>query len=111
MINQISKTAHAIHLAYCKENNIPTQPVWEEVSVEHKEIVYDTVTNILKDSIKTVEESHDNFIKKKYSQGWIFGEVYSLENKTNPRMVDFSRLTLEQRTKERLFFECVNSFK
>ena len=110
-LEQIGKTVHAVHRAYCKENNIPTQPKWEDVESEHKECIYNSVKNILNGNISTVEESHDNFIKLKISQGWQFGETYSIEDKLNPRLVEFSKLTLEQRTKESLFFECVNSFK
>tara|TARA_B110000967_G_C18539219_1_gene389746 strand:- start:267 stop:605 length:339 start_codon:yes stop_codon:yes gene_type:complete len=110
MIEQIAKTAHAIHRAYCLEMGIPTQPKWEDVDSGHKDVVYTSIINITQGSIKSVEESHNKFIESKYAQGWRFGEVYSIEDKLNPRMVDFSRLTIEQRVKEKLFFECVNSF-
>ena len=110
MIEQIAKTAHAIHRAYCLEMGIPTQPKWEDVDNGHKAVVYNSIRHIINGTIKTVEESHNKFIESKYEQGWRFGEVYSIEDKLNPRMVDFSRLTLEQRIKERLFFECVSSF-
>ena len=110
MIEQIAKTVHAIHRAYCLEMGIPTQPKWEDVDDSHKEVVYVSIKDILKGSIKSVEESHNKFIESKYAQGWRFGEVYSIKDKLNPRMVDFSRLTIEQRVKEKLFFECVSSF-
>ena len=110
MIEQIAKTAHAIHRAYCLEMGIPTQPKWENVENGHKDVVYNSIRHIIQGSIKSVEESHNKFVESKYAQGWRFGEVYSIEDKLNPRMVDFSRLTMEQRVKERLFFECVSSF-
>ena len=110
MIEQIAKTAHAIHRAYCLEMGIPTQPKWEDVDSGHKDVVYTSIINITQGSVKSAEESHNKFIESKYAQGWRFGEVYSIEDKLNPRMVDFSRLTIEQRVKEKLFFECVNSF-
>ena len=110
MIEQIAKTAHSIHRAYCLQMGIPTQPKWEDVENEHKDVVRHSIRHIIKGNINNVEESHDNFIKFKHEQGWRFGEVYSIENKLNPRMVCFSRLTLEQRIKEALFFECVISF-
>ena len=110
MIKQIAKTAHAIHRAYCLEMGIPTQPKWEDVNDDHKKVVYNSIKHIISEDIKTVEESHNQFVASKHAQGWIFGEAYSIENKTNPRMTDFSRLTKEQRIKEMLFFECVMSF-
>lgn len=110
MIEQIAKTAHAIHRAYCLEMGIPTQPKWEDVENEHKDVVYNSIRHILSGNVKSVEESHNKFVESKYSRGWRFGEVYDIEKKLNPRMVDFSRLTTEQRIKERLFFECASSF-
>ena len=111
MVEQIAKTAHAIHRAYCIEMNIPTQPKWDEVENDHKDVMFNSIRHILHGEIDSVQMSHDNFIKGKIENGWVYGEKYSLENKTNPRLVEFNKLTLEQRIKESLFFECVCSFK
>jgi len=111
MTEQIAKTAHAIHRAYCLEMNIPTQPEWDDVANEHKDVVFNSIRYILHGHITSVEDSHNKFVESKHANGWRFGEVYSIENKLNPRMIDFSRLTIEQKVKERLFFECVSSFK
>jgi hypothetical protein len=110
MIEQIAKTAHAVHRAYCLEMDIPTQPKWEDVDSEHKDVVYNSIKHILSGSIKSAEDSHNKFVESKHARGWKFGEVYSIEDKLNPRLVDFNELTLEQRIKEKLFFECVISF-
>ena len=109
-IEQIAKTAHLVHITYCKHIGSLTQPEWSEVSPSHKNVVYSSINKIIKGELKSVEDSHDAFVKYKYSQGWGFSETYSLENKTNPRLVAFERLSLEQRIKESLFFECVKSF-
>ena len=108
---QIAKTAHAIHRAYCLEMNIPTQPHWDLVDNEHKEVVYNSIRHILAGNVTNVAESHYNFIKGKQDTGWVYGEEYSLKNKTNPRLCIFKNLTQEQRIKEALFFECICSFK
>lgn len=110
MIEQIAKTAHSIHRAYCIEMNIPTQPEWIDVEHSHKDVIYNTIRNILHGKISSIEESHNKFIESKTSQGWSFGKEYSIEDKKNPRLVEFNKLTKEQRIKERLFFECVKSF-
>jgi hypothetical protein len=109
-IDQISKTAHAVHRAYCFEMGIPTQPKWVEVSPEHKAVVANTVRNILLGNITSIEESHNLFVESKVMDGWSFDKEYSLENKTNPRLVPFNLLSKEQRVKEALFFKCVSSF-
>lgn len=110
MEKQIAKTCHAIHRAYCIENNIKTQPEWNDLDEKHIEVIIDSVRKILSGEIKTKEESHLNFVKYKISQGWKYSKIYSVENKTNPRLTEFNNLTIEQRTKEALFIECVKSF-
>ena len=111
MIEQIAKTAHSVHRAYCIANNISTQPEWDSVEQEHKEVVYNSIKSILNGEISSLEESHNKFVESKKSQGWTYGQQYDITKKTNPRLVPFENLNLSQKTKEMIFFECVNSFK
>lgn len=110
MIAQIAKTCHAVHLAYCKSIDYPTQPIWEELTTSHKNIIIDTVKQILIGEVTSVSQSHDNFVAKKLEQGWRFGENYSMEGKVNPRLCPFNQLSIENQTKEILFFNTVKSF-
>lgn len=110
MITQVAKTAHAVHLAYCKTMGLETQPVWEELTEEHKDTIISSVKQILDGDIKTVEESHDNFVKFKKSSGWVYGKEYSRKLKTSPRICEFVEMGMNDTVKEVLFFECVKSF-
>lgn len=107
---QIAKTAHSIHLAYCKSVNHKTQPEWENLADDHKYVIKTSVLKILTGEIKNVVQSHDLFLESKKKSGWIYGKDYSLEEKTNPRLVSFSKLDCHDKIKETLFFECVKSF-
>jgi len=40
----------------------------------------------------TPEQNHDNWMKMKASQGWVYGPVKDFERKTHPDMVPFSDL-------------------
>ncbi len=109
-ILQIAKTCHEVHRTYCKSIGHETQPCWEETSQEHKNVVVNSVEKIISSDIKVSEESHKNYVIEKMKQGWVYGETYSIENKTNPRIVPYEDLSTEQRTKEELFFTTVKSF-
>ena len=109
-IEQIAKTCHSVHRAYCTELNIPTQPEWDKVENEHRETVIDSITQILSGKIKSKEDSHNNFVNLKQMNGWVYGEVWDAVEKTNPRLVPFDELSDEHKVKEALFFECVKSF-
>lgn len=110
-IEQIAKTVHSIHLAYCEIMNLKTQPKWSDLKEEHKQTVLNGVEKILSGEIKSILSSHLNFIKFKESNGWVYGKEYSIKNKTNPRLTrNYSDLPIEDRIKESLFFNCVKSF-
>ncbi|QQV90434.1 RyR domain containing protein [Olleya phage Harreka_1] len=110
-LEQIAKTCHAVHKAYCLQAGIKTQPEWDKVQTEHKLTIFSTIEKILSGEIKTQAQSHANFVDFKKTNGWKYGAGYSIKHKTNPRLVDFfSQLPLEDRIKESIFFECVKSF-
>jgi hypothetical protein len=104
----ISKIAHRKHRRYCNSINHPTQPSWEDLSDNHKKTIESTVEKIVNGEIKSIEDSHANFVEFKKSTGWVFGDEYSEKDKTNPRLCDFNDLSTEDMTKESIFFECVN---
>ncbi len=109
-LEQIGKTCHAVHLAYCNQMGIDTQHSWEELSTEHKNTVIDSIRKIISGEINSVVESHNNFVKMKTAAGWVYGSTYSKESKTNARLLPFEMLVIDDRIKEVLFFECVKSF-
>lgn len=106
---QIAKTCHAVHRAYCNESLLPTQPEWDSVDDSHKQVIIDSVKKILDGEITSKEQSHNNFVEMKKSQGWTFGN-YSLGDKKNPRLIPFEQLNIHDKIKENLFFETVKSF-
>jgi hypothetical protein len=106
---QIAKTAHAVHVTFCNEMIIATQPAWDEISEEHRQVIISSVDKIVMGEITSKVESHNNFVAMKKSQGWRYGQ-YNSDYKLNPRLVPFEELTLMDRIKESLFFETVKSF-
>lgn len=106
---QIAKTCHAVHRAYCNESLLPTQPEWDSVDDNHKQVIIDSVKKIFDGEITSKEQSHNNFVAMKKSQGWTFGN-YSMGDKKNPRLVPFEQLNIHDKIKENLFFETVKSF-
>lgn len=108
---QIAKTCHAIHIAFCKEMSIPTQPSWEEVDDSHKEVVFNSIKAILNGEITSSIDSHNKFVESKTSQGWKYGKNYDAQNKINPRLCSYGDLSLIEKVKEVLFFACISSFK
>lgn len=51
----------------------------------------------------TPEDSHDNWLRAKYADGWTYGEVKDADAKTHPCMRPYGMLPVEQRAKDDLF--------
>lgn len=48
----------------------------------------------------TSEESHNNWMKKKTEQGWVYGEIKDFEKKTHPDLVPFDELPEVEKNKD-----------
>ena len=48
----------------------------------------------------TPEENHNNWMKMKVSQGWVYGGVKDFEKKTHPDLVPFDELPEVERRKD-----------
>tara|TARA_R110002124_G_scaffold285661_1_gene464491 strand:- start:111 stop:449 length:339 start_codon:yes stop_codon:yes gene_type:complete len=108
---EIAKEVHKNHREYCASINHKTQPVWSKLEESHKQTIASTVNKILSSEIKSKEDSHINFVNFKKSLGWKFGDAYSIELKTNPRLCNFEDLSKENRMKEEIFFNTVIKYK
>lgn len=109
-LNQIAKTCHIVHTTFSQAIGHGTQPSFDEVSEAHKNTIISSIEKILSGEITSPMQSHDNFVKEKLEAGWKHSDEYSIENKTNPRLVPFSELPNSNRIKEELFFNTVKSF-
>jgi hypothetical protein len=50
-------------------------------------------------------------MKEKVDLGWVYGEVKDAEKKTHPCILPYDELPLQQRTKDYLFKQVVDSLK
>lgn len=110
-ITEISKEVHKNHREYCASINHSTQPIWSKLEESHKITIADTVNKVLIGEILSVEDSHVNFVNFKKSVGWNYGDVYSIEKRTNPRLCKFKDLSIEDKMKESIFFNTVIKYK
>lgn len=106
----IAQICHAAHNAYCEglgQTNIP----WEMRSEKHKQTVISSVEKILEGKVLNPEHAHIIFVTQKIDAGWTYGEEYDVIEKTNPRLVVWEHLPIEEKLKDIMFFNIVNSFK
>jgi hypothetical protein len=108
--NLIAKVAHEVNRAYCLSIGDNSHPAWEDAPDWQKESAINGIEFHLNNET-TPEQSHENWLKQKEEDGWVYGEEKDPEKKTHPCMVPYDQLPAEQRTKDYLFKAVVDSFK
>lgn len=107
---QIAKLCHEVNRAYCRSIGDDSQPVWEEAPQWQKDSAINGVEFHMTNET-TPEQSHENWMREKITDGWIYGPVKNPEKKEHPCMVRYEELPAEQRTKDYLFKAVVDSHK
>lgn len=106
----IAKVCHEVNKAYCESHNDFSQTSWENAPEWQKSSIINGVTYNLENDV-TPEMSHENWLKQKLEDGWVYGKVKDPEAKTHPCIMRYEELPKYQRTKDSLFKAVVDSFK
>lgn len=107
----IATIAHGINLAYCASLGDHSHLPWEETPEELKKSIEYGVKMHLENPETTPEQSHESWLKQKEVDGWVYGEVKDLKNKTHPCILPYDQLPAEQKTKDYLFKAVVTLLK
>ena len=107
---QIARICHEVNRAYCNSIGDTSQPSWEDAPDWQKASAVNGVEFHLNNDT-TPEQSHENWMREKEADGWVYGPTKDPEKKEHPCMVPYDQLPLEQRTKDYLFKAIVDCFK
>lgn len=109
-VELIAKICHNVNRAYCRAIGDNSQPTWDKTPDNIKQSAIDGVLYKIDNPNSTPEKQHENWLKFKEADGWIYGEVKDVEKKTHPCMVPYKDLPKEQQIKDALFGAVVRSF-
>lgn len=99
----IARVAHQLNKSYCEMLGDTSQVPWEQAS---KEIRLSAIMGVEFHHLMPdagPEASHNEWMRQKAIDGWVWGEIKDPVAKTHPCMVPFSELPLEQQVKDELF--------
>ncbi len=105
----IAKMCYEVNRAFSKGMGDESHKSWEGTPENIQASVIDGVEYHLK-SNTSPEQSHQNWLRFKKKDGWVYGEVKDIVKKTHPLMVPFSELPLEDKLRDYLFKAIVESF-
>lgn len=106
---QIAEICHEANWRYCEGIGDHSQVSWDNAPDWQKESAIDGVQAIRNNPNQKPSDSHDNWLKHKKSEGWVYGEIKDSSKKTHPCMVPYEELPVEQRIKDSLFLGIVNA--
>jgi len=101
-IGFVAKLCHEVNRAYCLGIGEKNQPPWDEAPKWQKDSEKNGVIKHLESKL-TPEQSHENWMEEKISNGWKYGETKDAEKKTHPCLVPYNQLPQEQKIKDYLF--------
>ena len=104
--NHIDRVAEACHEALRQISLTMGQTgtvSWADTPEEAREITIGAVTDLVIDPTLTPKMLHENWVKRKEAQGWVYGEVKDRVAKTHPCIIDYNRLPLGERYKDLMF--------
>lgn len=110
-VEGIAKLCHQVNKAYCESLGDRTLTNWDDAPQWQKDTILDGVNYHLYTEGTNPEDSHNNWLKKKEADGWVYGDVKDPEAKEHPCMVPFDELPKEQQLKDILFKAICDSFK
>jgi hypothetical protein len=92
--------ARARHLAWCCYQIAAEQPYNLEPTKDQLDSMLNGVKFMLEHPDSTPEENHNNWMKCKIEQGWIYGKEKDLEKKTHFDLVPFDELLKIEKDKD-----------
>lgn len=104
-----AKVAHEVNRAFCASIGDLSQPSWEDAPDWQKASARSGVEYHVKNPDAKPSDSHDNWLKDKLADNWVWGPVKVPERKEHPCIVPYSALPTEQKTKDYLFIAVVHA--
>lgn len=111
---QIARVCHEANRAYCQSIGDMSQPVWDEAPEWQKKSAVNGVAFHIESMNNGVEPnpaaSHENWLKEKLADGWVYGEKKDPDAKTHPCCIAYDQLPADQRQKDYIFIAVVKAF-
>lgn len=108
-VEQIARVAHEVNRAYCRALGDYSQLEWDEAPQWQRDSAINGVRYHIDNPGSSPADSHNNWLKEKRAEGWVYGDVKNPDKKEHPCMMPYGDLPLTQRVKDYLFIGVVRS--
>jgi hypothetical protein len=102
-----ASAAHQANKEYCESIGDMSQPAWNDAPDWQKHSALDGVRFAIDNDFPLPEAMHENWMKVKLADGWVYGEVKDADAKTHPCLVPYAELPEAQRMKDDIFRDTI----
>ena len=107
----IAIVCHNANKAYCETLGDMSQKDWVNAPHWQTNSAIQGVIFHIRNPDAGDSASHDNWMKQKVEDGWVYGIEKNADLKTHPCIVPFEELPKEQQLKDKLFRSIVHALK
>lgn len=100
---KIANIAHETNRAFCVAMGDQSQLDWDNCPQWQKDSAINGVYFTFENPDAPPSASHENWLKEKLENGWVYGEVKDPETKTHPCCVPYDELPTLQKAKDHIF--------
>lgn len=105
----IAIVCHEANRAYCATIGDLSQPVWAEAPQWQRDSAINGVQFHIDNPDALPSASHENWLREKMEDGWVYGMKKDPDAKTHPCLVPYDALDEEQQIKDTLFIAIVRA--
>jgi hypothetical protein len=105
-IEKIEKIAEACHeaLRHLDETSGKSnKKAWADTEEWRRETTVNGVIDLIADPATMPKQVHDNWMRRKIKEGWVYGETFDEAAKVNPCLVEYEELPMVEKLKDMLF--------
>jgi hypothetical protein len=110
-IEDIAKVCHAVNRKYCQAIGDMSQVHWEDAPQWQRDSAINGVKYHLANVDASPADSHISWLKEKVETGWVYGPIKDVEKKQHPCCVPYDQLPKEQKAKDYIFSQVIDSLK
>lgn len=106
----IPKACYEANRSFCQSFGDYSQWPWEDAPEWQKESVINGVEFALSNPDSNPIQMHNNWMKHKIDDGWVYGPCKDVDKKTHPCLVPYAELTEQHKAKDSMFLSIVLAF-
>lgn len=106
---EVAQLAHEANRFYCKKIGDNTQEEWANAPEWQKESARNGVEFVYNNPDAGFDAQHENWLKQKAADGWVYGANKNEKRKTHPCFVRYGDLPSKEKIKDMIFLSAVKA--